>query len=395
MIPELRERFNSAWTEEQHRAMLDRLGARVGVPIEFPVAETPCFLPGALARDLADTGAVLTAQALAPEALAAADAAVPARFRGPNEGAAPLFIQVDFGLVCGADGVVRPKLVELQAFPSLYAFQVALGEAFRYTYEIDAGLALAFGGLASGDAADLVRGAIVGSHDPAEVVLMEIAPERQKTRPDFVLTEQIWGVPTADTSDIVIEGRRMFHRRGGRLVPVRRVYNRVIPDELERSGLTLPFDYRDDLDVEWGGHPAWYFRVSKISIPRLSHPSVPRTWFLHEVDELPMPRERLLLKPLFSFAGGGIVFSPTDAELAAIPEETRRGYILQERLDFTPLIETPDGATQAEIRVMYVWSDGPRAVFPLVRMGRGRMMGVDHNKGLRWVGASAGLIGGA
>ena len=221
---------------------------------------------------------------------------------------------------------------------------------------------------------------------------MEIQPDRQKTRPDFAVTEALWAVRAIDTSAVVKDGRRLLYRRDGRLTPIRRIYNRVIPDELEGKQLVLPFDYRDDLDVEWVGHPEWYFRVSKFSIPFLRHPSVPRTWFLHEVDALPEARERLLLKPLFSFAGGGIVFAPTDEQLAAIPRDARDQYILQERISFAPVIETPHGATQVEIRMMYVWTDRPRAVLPLLRMGRGKMMGVDHNKGLRWVGASAGLV---
>ena len=238
----------------------------------------------------------------------------------------------------------------------------------------------------------LIAGAIVGGHDPAEVVLMEIEPSRQKTLPDFLMTEQLWGVRAVDTAEITRQGRRLFYQRDGVQTPIRRIYNRVIPDELERKGVSLPFDYRDDLDVEWTGHPEWFFRISKFSIPFLRHPSVPRTWFLNEVADLPDARERLLLKPLFSFAGGGIVFAPTDEQLAAIPRDERANYILQERVLFEPVIDTPHGPTQAEIRMMYVWTDRLRCVLPLVRMGRGKMMGVDHNKGLRWVGASAGLI---
>jgi hypothetical protein len=223
-------------------------------------------------------------------------------------------------------------------------------------------------------------------------VLMEIDPRHQKTWPDFAMTEQLWGVRAVDTADVIKQGRQLLYRRDGVLTPIRRVYNRVIPDELDRKGVLLPFDYRDELDVEWTGHPEWYFRVSKFSIPWLKHPSVPRTWFLHDVTALPLPREDLLLKPLFSFAGGGIVFAPSDAQLAAIPNDARDQYILQERVSFEPVINTPHGPTQAEIRMMYVWTDRLRAVLPLIRMGRGKMMGVDHNKGLRWVGASAGLI---
>jgi hypothetical protein len=184
----------------------------------------------------------------------------------------------------------------------------------------------------------------------------------------------------------------LLYRRNGRLTPIRRVYNRVIPDELLRKNVTLPFDYRDDLDVEWAGHPEWYFRISKFSIPWLRHPSVPRTWFLDRIDGLPRPREQLLLKPLFSFAGSGILFAPSDEQLAAIPAEQRNQFILQERVSFEPVIDTPAGRTQVEIRMMFIWTDELRAVLPLLRMGRGKMMGVDHNKGLRWVGASAALL---
>ena len=196
-----------------------------------------------------------------------------------------------------------------------------------------------------------------------------------------------------DTAEIEREGRRLFYQRDGQRTPIARIYNRVIPDELERKKVPLPFDYRDDLDVEWAGHPSWYFQISKFSIPWLSHRSVPATQFLHEIDRLPVDRDRYLLKPLFSFAGGGIIFAPTDAQIAAIPGDQRSNYILQERIQFEPVIETPEGPTQAEIRIMYIRAaDGFQPVLPLIRMGRGKMMGVDHNKGLRWVGASAGVM---
>ena len=293
-------------------------------------------------------------------------------------------------------GGVAPKLVELQAFASLYGFQLAMAEAYRDAFGLPASLGLFLDGLDAQGYHALVGRAITGGHDPHEVVLMEIEPRRQKTWPDFVITETLWGVRAVDTAELQREGRTLFYQRDGRRVPIRRIYNRVIPDELVRKGVTLPFDYRDDLDVEWAGHPSWYFRISKFSIPYLRHPSVPRTWFLHELDRLPDDREHYLLKPLFSFAGGGITFAPTDADVAAIPVAERAHYILQERIAFAPVIDTPDGPTQAEVRLMYVWSDETNAfrpVLPLIRMGRGKMMGVDHNKGLRWVGASAALMG--
>ena len=393
MIPALRTRFNASWTEAQYQAMLAHLQERTRGTIAFPVSETPCFFPRPLIEQLADVGVDLVGQCLSGDAAAAAERAVPERFRGAGASEpSPTFIQVDFGLVRNAVGAIEPRLVELQAFPSLYGFQMALADAYCAAFHMPEGLDEYIGGLTRDGFRTLLQQAITGSHEPSEVVLMEIEPQKQKTRPDFEMTEQLWGVRAVDTAEIVKQGRRLLYRRQGELTPIRRIYNRVIPDELERKAVTLPFDYRDDLDVEWAGHPEWYFRISKFSIPWLRHASVPRTWFLNDVTALPLAREDLILKPLYSFAGGGIVFAPTDAQLAAIPTAERHQFILQERISFEPVIETPYGPTQAEIRMMYVWTDRPRAVLPLVRMGRGKMMGVDHNKGLRWVGASAGLM---
>jgi hypothetical protein len=392
MIPTLRAHFNRSWSEASHRRFVHLLRERVGVPIDFPVSETPCFLPATLTEQLSAAGAELTQQALSGAPAAAADRVIPERFRGPNQGDVPVFVQVDFGLVRDHTGGIEPRLVELQAFASLYGFQLALADAYRAAFEISVPLQTHLDGLTREEYLAVARETIVGEHDPNEVVLMEIQPHRQKTRPDFEMTEKLWGVRAIDTNDVVVNGRQLLYRRDGTLTRIRRVYNRVIPDELEQKGITLPFDYRDDLDVEWAGHPAWFFRVSKFSIPWLRHPSVPRTWFLSDVDDLPLPREQVLLKPLFSFAGGGIVFAPTEEQLRAIPAERRDQYILQERLAFEPVIDTPHGPTQVEIRLMYLWTDRLRPVLPLLRMGRGKMMGVDHNKGLRWVGASAAFI---
>lgn len=393
MIAARRRAFNQAWTPGQYERLLSLLTAAAGVAPTFPVAETPCFFTRALVDDLAKTGETLIRQLMDDHtASAAADRMVPDRFTGPNEDPVPRFLQVDFGLVRAADGRIEPRLVELQAFASLYGLQRVLADAYREAFALPASLDIFLGGHNHSSYEAVVGNAILGGHPAEEVVLMEIEPRWQKTWPDFAITEHLWGVRAIDVAAVRREGRQLFYDRDGRLMPIRRIYNRVIPDELDRKGVELPFDYRDDLDVEWAGHPAWYFRISKFSIPWLRHPCVPRTWFLHELDEVPDDRQNYVLKPLFSFAGGGIVFGPTDADLAAIPEEERMNYILQERLAFEPVIETPHGPTQVEVRIMYIWTDELRPVLPLLRLGRGKMMGVDHNKGLRWVGASAALI---
>ncbi len=365
---------------------------------------------------LADAARSMTQSLLDdPVYLDAANAVVPARFRVANSESLPTFVQVDFGLV-KVGKTIEARLVELQAFPSLYGFQLALSDAYAREYDLlaDGKLTPFLSGLDRAGYLELLRKALVGKHDPANVVLLEIEPTKQKTRPDFEVTESLWGVRAIDIADVIIDTedrRRLFYKRDGSLTRISRIYNRVIPDELERKGLSLPFDYRDDIDVEWLGSPDWFFKISKFSIPHLRHPWVPITRFLNDAIEINAAggdslgaafadRERWLLKPLFSFAGGGIVFAPTDDEIAAIPETERGNYILQERVAFTPVIETPHGATQAELRIMLVRDDEPglksrptyKPVLPLVRMGRGKMMGVDHNKGLSFVGASAAFM---
>jgi hypothetical protein len=237
-----------------------------------------------------------------------------------------------------------------------------------------------------------MRKAILGDRDPENVVLLEVDPFHQKTLPDFLLTREALGIPIVDIREVVKQGSKLHYRQDGKLVPIERIYNRAIVDELVRKNIKLPFDYRDEFDVEWAGHPNWYFRMSKFSLPFLKHEAVPKTWFLSEVKELPEDRENYVLKPLYSFAGAGIVFGPTDAQINAIPHSQRPLYILQERVTFERTIETPHGPTQPEIRMMYVWLDELKPVMSLIRMGRGKMMGVDHNRDLEWVGSSASLI---
>ena len=393
MVPSLRRSFNAGFTAERYRAYADGLERRSGVPISFHLSETPCFLPLDLAASLVEASQQLLHQLLdQPRYRQAADAVVPPDFRLARGETRPTFVQVDFGLLDTPRGR-EGRLVELQAFPSLYGFQVTMAEAAVEAYGI-AGVTPFLGGISHAAYVETMRRAIVGPHDPAQVVLVEIDPRHQKTYPDFVATEQLWGVRAVDVRALRREGRRLVYDRDGRPTPIARIYNRVIPDELHRTRPTLAFDFRDDLDVEWVGGPDWFFRISKFSLPWLEHPWVPRTHFLSDLERLPDDREHWLLKPLFSFAGGGIVFAPTDAQIAAIPDADRANYVLQERIDFTPTIETPHGPTKAEIRVMLVLepSGAYRAVLPLVRMGRGKMMGVDFNKGLQWVGAAAGLM---
>jgi hypothetical protein len=403
MIPSLRQAFNQNFTPEKYQKFIRHIDDVCGTHVQFRLSETPCFFPKELIDRMARDGEALIRQLVEnSEYRTKSEEAVPAEFKVPNEAPHPMFVQVDFGLVRESNGALHPKLVELQAFPSLYAYQGPLAQAYIDVYglgspassvrpPVSGRLKYLLSGLESDSYLDLLRRAIVGSHDPENVILMEIDPLHQKTLPDFLLTEKMLGVCAVDIVDIKKSGSRLYYERDGKRIPIQRIYNRAIVDELERKNVKLAFDWRDDLQVEWAGHPNWYFRISKFSIPYLKHESVPKTWFLDRLTDIPPDLENYALKPLYSFAGLGVVIGPTKQDIAAIPADKRAYYILQERLNFEPVIETPFGDTKAEVRVMYIWLEKLTPVLTIIRMGRGLMMGVDHNKNMEWVGASAGL----
>jgi hypothetical protein len=393
MIPSLRQPFNSRYKLEKYPQLLALLAERCGVPIAFRVSETPCFLPLELLSGMAADGKELIRQLVeSPEYRAHSTGSIPPEFNVPNESPHPTFIQVDFGLVRDALGTLRPKLVELQAFPSLYAYQPVLARSYIDVYGLEPAMGYLLGGLDAAAYLKLLQRAIVGKQDPENVILMEIDPEHQKTLPDFLLTEKLLGIRAVDIRTIKKDGNRLYWESDGTRIPIRRIYNRAIVDELERRGVKPAFDFRDDLEVEWAGHPNWYFRISKYSIPYLQHASVPKTWFLDQMEQLPEDLENYALKPLYSFAGLGVVIAPQKEDLLAVPAERKSQYILQERLHFEPVIETPFGGTKVEVRVMYVWVEELTPVLTILRMGRGLMMGVDHNRNMEWVGSSAALF---
>ena len=391
MIPSLRKRFNANFTPAKYQTFLKVMEERCGAPVEFRMSETPCFFPNDLIDQMSQYGKDLIHQLEGLEYRKQSFEAIPPEFNVPHEAPHPMFIQVDFGLVRDAAGKLQPKLVELQGFPSLYAYQAMLSQVYMEAFELDESLRYLHSGLDWEGYKKLLRRAIVGDHDPHNVILMEIDPLHQKTLPDFLLTEKLLGIPTLSITEIEKQGKQLFYQKDRRRFPIQRIYNRAIVDELVRKKLKLNFRLDEELDVEWAGHPNWYFRMSKFSLPFLRHECVPKTSFLDRVEPLPNDLENYVVKPLFSFAGLGVILNPTKEDLANIPKAKRSQYILQERMHFEPVIETPMGGTKAEIRIMYIWLDELLPVMTIIRMGRGLMMGVDHNKNMQWVGSSAGF----
>jgi hypothetical protein len=391
MIPALRHQFNADFTADKYQRLLKLLEQRCGTPVKFRVCDTPCFLPKPLLDQMSEYGRELILQLNTIEYRKASTQAIPEQFKVPRESPRPLFVQVDFGLVRDPAGNLQPKLVELQGFPSLYAYQAMLSQSYGEVFGLDTSLKYLLGGLDWDGYKKLLRKAIVADQDPAHVILMEIDPLHQKTLPDFLLTEKLLGIKTVAITDVKKVGKYLFYDSGGKRVPILRIYNRAIVDEMVRKDLKTTFRLTDDVEVEWAGHPNWFFRLSKYSLPFLRHRCVPKTWFLDRVEQIPKDLENYVIKPLFSFAGLGVIINLKANDVAAIPKSQRSQYILQERMNFEPVVETPFGANKVEVRIMYIWLDELLPVMTIIRMGRGLMMGVDHNRNMDWVGSSAGF----
>jgi hypothetical protein len=393
VIPKLRRAYNAGYTDERYRAYARRLEERGGLEIPFRLAETPVFLPPELRNEMVEASLEIFRQLTTPAALYRSTAAVPARFDIPGCDELPVFAVTDFAVTRDAAGRLAPKLIELQAFPTLYAFQAAQCEELAHLCPDGHRLGWYLSGLDAAGYKRVVGEAILSGLAPEEVVLLDLDPPHQKTAIDFAFTEQFWGVKAVDPSEIEKRGRELWYRRNGKSVRIRRIYNRLIFDELEATGGRLPFDITSRIDVSWAGHPNWYFRWSKHCLPELSHPTVPESRLLSDFAAPPRDLENWVLKPLFSFAGSGVKVDVTPADLAAVPEDQRAHTLLMRKIEYAPAIETPDGnRSKVEVRVMFVWREGrPLPVTTLARLSQGKMMGVNYNKDKTWVGSSGCL----
>lgn len=393
MIEPLRSAFNAAWTAEAYETYKERLAEAAGSRIGFRVCESPVFLPSPL-RDAMVQGALeIWDELLRPEALERSKAAVPAAFRVPGDDDHPLFAQADFAVV-EAEGRLVPRLIELQGFPSLYAFQLFQGRLCLDMVRTQGEpLEFLLSGLDDLGYRRVVGEAILGGLPAENVVLLDLDPPGQGTYPDFAATEKLFGIRAVCPTEVEKRGRELWYERDGRKTRVLRVYNRLIVDEIVEKKAQLPFRFTDELDVEWAGHPNWFFRWSKHALPGLRHPLVPEARLLSDFDELPEDLERWVLKPLFSFSGSGVKVDVTPEDVAAVAPEERANTLLMRKVDYAPVVAAADGGRSCvEVRVMFVWRDGrPLPVTTLARLSRGRMMGVKFNRDKTWVGSTSCL----
>lgn len=391
MVSDLRQSYNSAFSREKYQAFLNDLNGGYPGAIDFRISETPVFIPAGFGRQINEACEHIIDIILDPDFKAHSQASIPPSDEVANDNGYPHFLTFDFGICQGDDGAVEPRLIEMQGFPTLYGFQAYYPETLERHFEIPANYSNYFNGITKDSYLKILRDVIIGDCDPEQVIILEIRPHRQKTRIDFYCTSTYLGIDIVCLTELTSEGRNLFYMKDGRKILVKRIYNRVIFDELHAQKETLGDvpDIRLDWDVEWVTHPNWFYRISKYTLPYIRHPFVPETYFLNEVKQLPDDLGQFVLKPLFSFAGQGVVIDVTMADIDAVKDPEH--WILQRKVRYADIIETPDAGAKVEIRMMYLWEAGkprPTLVTNLARLSKGKMIGVRYNKDKEWVGAS-------
>ncbi len=401
MIQSARHLFNQTFTPERYQILLNQIETDFPGQLGFRVAETPVFVPKVLTDKLLEASSDIIDVITRDDFRTLTEAAIPDEQRVPNERADGRdshanFLVIDFAVCRDAQGELTPQLIEMQGFPSLNGFQPYLASQFRAHYPIPDHLSYLFTVGTEEEYNEAMRSLIVGDADPDEVILLELFPEEQKTRIDFSLTEKMLGISTVNLTDVRKEGRNLFYEKDGQRQRIRRIYNRIILDDLRNfPDLQTDFTLTDDVDVEWVGHPNWFFRISKYALPLLKSPYVPVSHRLSELTRIPDDLDEYVLKPLFSFAGSGVNIHVTQADIDAIPDGERSGYLLQKKVQYEPVIESPDGLVKCEIRMMFIWPDNdqrPTLITNLARLSRGEMIGVNFNKDKDWVGGSVGFF---
>lgn len=391
MVPELRKKYNTEFTKEKYEAFVNDVSNVYPGHLDFRLAETPVFAPKGFTAKILSACESIIDVITKPEYHKQSGKAIPSHLKVPNEDTHPHCICFDFGVCKNEAGELEPQLIEMQGFPSLFAWQVLLPEIHAKHFWTPEHYSPYLDGYTRESYIDLLKKIIVADADLKNVILLEIFPHEQKTRVDFYATEKFLGIQTVDLNDVIQEGKNLYYINKGKKTGIKRIYNRVIFDDLFQQPREVQEKgkiFQQELNVTWVPHPNWFYRLSKYTLPFIKHPYVPETHFLNEVD-LPADLENYVVKPLFSFAGQGVIIDVTKEEVDKIPD--KENWIIQRKVNYAAAIETPDESAKAEIRIFYFWEEGaerPVAANNLSRLSKGKMIGVRYNKDKEWVGGS-------
>lgn len=394
MNPLYRKQFNEQFTVEKYNHLIESISADFDYKPTFRIGETPFFISNELKNQLLEGCHEVIHFIQKNDSKDLTNKALDLNRKVPNEDNHTTFLAIDFG-ICEENGNIIPKLIEVQGFPSLFNFQSNLAQKFEEHYPFLSELTPFLNGLNQESYGKLIEEVICNNYPKENVILLEIEPEKQNTKIDFYYCKRDIGIPVICVTELIQKGKKLFYSNDkGLEVEVKRIYNRVIFDELDlRTDLQLNFDFSADLDVEWAGHPNWFFRISKFILPYLKGKYFIETTLLSDLKEIPTDLENYVLKPLFSFSGSGVIFHVKKEDIEAVKEKDL--YILQKKVNYLPIIQSPDGKVKAEVRLLAVWkkdAPSPTLITNLVRLSRGEMIGVKFNKDKDWVGGTVGMF---
>lgn len=394
MIDKYRQLFNSQFTDKKYQELKDDIASDFDYAPSFRIGETPFFISNELKSQLLEgcSDVIKLIQEKGFKRLT--DKSLELNHKVPNEDGHTSFLAIDFG-ICEEGGAVVPKLIEVQGFPSLYNYQINLYEKFKNHYPFLKDLTPFINDITPQEYLETLEEVICNNHPKENVILLEIEPEKQNTKIDFYYCRRDLGIPIVCVTEIIKKGKQLFYKNeNGEEIRVKRIYNRVIFDELDlRTDLKLDFHFSDELDVEWAGHPNWFFRISKFILPFLKGKYFIETTLLSDLKKIPEDLENYVLKPLFSFSGSGVIFHVKKEDIEAVTEKEL--YILQKKVNYIPIVQSPDGKVKCEVRVLCVWKKddvAPTLLCNLARLSRGEMIGVKFNKDKDWVGGTLALF---
>lgn len=390
MVSQHRAIFNRTFCIEKYYNFLAELDSFHPGDIEFRVAETPIFVDKNFTKKVIDACEGIIDVIQRPDFKEITDASIPAELKLENDGEYPDCIAFDFGICLDENGDFIPQLIEMQGFPSLFAYQILHTAITKKHFPPPEGYDSYLNGYNEPSYITLLKEIIIGDHNPENVILLEVYPDQQKTRIDFRCTKDYVGIETVCITKLKADGKRLYYEENGKRIDIKRIYNRVIFDDLDKQHLPEgTIEIRNYWDVEWCPHPNWFYRVSKYTLPFISSPYVPATYFLDEINPIPTDLGNYVLKPLFSFAGQGVIIDVTLEDIHAIKDP--HNWILQKKVQYADAILTPDIPAKAEIRIFYMWPKGakrPVAAQNLARLSKGKMIGVRYNADKEWVGGT-------
>jgi hypothetical protein len=392
MIPGLRKEYNEHFTNEKYEAFIEDLSNIYPGHLEFRIAETPVFIPKEFTNKMLSACESIIDIITNPSYQNQSENAIPGSLYVLNEDSHPQFIAFDFGICYSEQSELEPQLIEMQGFPSLFAWQVFVADMHQRHFEWPKDYSPYLSGLDRESYLALLKKIIIEDTPEENVILLEILPLQQKTRVDFYATKELLGIETVCITELIKEGRELYYLRDGLKTRVKRIYNRVIFDDLFQQSAEIQEKgkiFQEELDVTWVPHPNWFYRLSKYTLPFIDNPYVPHTQFLDKVSDLPIDLENYVVKPLFSFAGQGVIIDVTENDIKNIKDPGN--WIIQRKVNYAPVIETPGENAKAEIRLFYFWEPGaerPIAASNLARLSKGKMVGVRYNADKDWVGGS-------